>query len=292
MTMSMTGYGRAQRVTDGHDITVELRSVNHRYFECAVRTPRAYGYLEEKMKSYIQSRVARGKIEVGIFIQTVEGPASEVQINHALAREYLEALRKMGEDLHIRDDISVSSMARFSDIFTVLKVQESEEYIWGLVRPLADEALSRFLEMRSSEGERMKTDILSRAEYIRNMVEQVKERSPKTVQQYQDRLYQKLCEVLEDRQIDEQRILTEAAIFADRVAVDEETVRLESHLSALREILCSDGAVGRKLDFLVQEMNREANTIGSKAQDIDIARTVVDIKAEIEKIREQIQNIE
>ena len=292
MTMSMTGYGRFQQVTDGHDITVEIRSVNHRYFECAVRTPRNYGYLEEKLKTYLQSRISRGKIEVGVFIQIVEGPSAEVQINQALAKEYLEALRAMGTELGIRDDITVSSMTRFTDIFTVLKVQEDEAYIWELVKQAADEAVSRFLEMRRTEGERMKKDILDRAACIQTMVEQVKERSPETVRQYQDRLYQKLREILEDRQIEEQRILTEAAIFADRIAVDEETVRLESHLSALREILASDGAVGRKLDFLVQEMNREANTIGSKAQDIEIARTVVNIKAEIEKIREQIQNIE
>lgn len=292
MTMSMTGYGRSQRTAEGHDITVELRSVNHRYFECSVRAPRAYGYLEEKLKSYLQARVSRGKIEAGIFVQTVEGPAAEVQINQALAREYLQALRKMGGELGIRDDISVSTMTRFSDIFTVLKVQEDEDYIWELVRPVADEAVQRFLEMRRGEGERMKADILDRAGHIREMVEQVKARSPETVRLYRERLYQKLQEILEDRQIDEGRVLTEAAVFADRIAVDEETVRLESHLSALEDILCSQGAVGRKLDFLVQEMNREANTIGSKAQDIDIARIVVDVKAEIEKIREQIQNIE
>ena len=249
MIMSMTGYGRAQQVIEGHDVTVELRSVNHRYFECSVRTPRAYGYLEEKLKSCLQSRMSRGKIEAGIYIQTVEGPSAQVEINHALAGEYLQALRNMGSSLGIRDDITVSAMARFSDIFTVLKVQEDEDYIWKLVSPVADEAVGRFLEMRRAEGERMQRDILDRAEQVRRMVERVKERSP-------------------------------------------ETVRLESHLSALEEILRSQGAVGRKLDFLVQEMNREANTIGSKAQDIEIARVVVDIKAEIEKIREQIQNIE
>jgi len=290
--MSMTGYGRAQQVIEGHDVTVELRSVNHRYFECSVRTPRAYGYLEEKLKSCLQSRMSRGKIEAGIYIQTVEGPSAQVEINHALAGEYLQALRNMGSSLGIRDDITVSAMARFSDIFTVLKVQEDEDYIWKLVSPVADEAVGRFLEMRRAEGERMQRDILDRAEQVRRMVERVKERSPETVRLYRERLYQKLQEVLGDRQIDEQRVLTEAAVFADRVAVDEETVRLESHLSALEEILRSQGAVGRKLDFLVQEMNREANTIGSKAQDIEIARVVVDIKAEIEKIREQIQNIE
>ncbi len=204
MIMSMTGYGRAQQVIEGHDVTVELRSVNHRYFECSVRTPRAYGYLEEKLKSCLQSRMSRGKIEAGIYIQTVEGPSAQVEINHALAGEYLQALRNMGSSLGIRDDITVSAMARFSDIFTVLKVQEDEDYIWKLVSPVADEAVGRFLEMRRAEGERMQRDILDRAEQVRRMVERVKERSPETVRLYRERLYQKLQEVLGDRQIDEQ----------------------------------------------------------------------------------------
>ncbi len=292
MTMSMTGYGRAQQLVDGRDITVELRAVNHRYFECAVRTPRNYGYLEEKLKSYLQSRVSRGKIEVNVTVQNVEAATTEVQINHPLAQAYLQALRDMGKTLDIADDVTVSAMARFSDLFTVRRVQEDEDYIWQCVQTVAQQAVDRFLEMRASEGARLREDILSRGEHIGELVEKVKLRSPETVKQYQDRLYQKLQEVLEDRQIDEQRILMEAAIFADRVAVDEETVRLDSHLTALRQILSGEGAVGRKLDFLVQEINREANTIGSKAQDLEIARIIVEIKAEIEKIREQVQNIE
>ena len=292
MTMSMTGYGRSQQLIDGRDITVELRAVNHRYFECSVRTPRSYSYLEDKLKSYVQSRVSRGKIEVGVTIQNVEVAASEVQINEPLAEAYLTALREMGSKLNIADDITVSAMARFSDIFTVRRVQEDEDYIWSCVSRVAQEAVDHFLEMRASEGARLKEDILSRGAHIGEMVEVVKQRSPETLKNYRERLYQKLREVLEDRQIDDSRVLTEAAIFADRIAVDEETVRLESHLTALKQILNSEGAVGRKLDFLVQEINREANTIGSKAQDIEIARVVVEIKAEIEKIREQVQNIE
>lgn len=292
MTMSMTGYGRSQQLIDGRDITVELRAVNHRYFECSVRTPRSYSYLEDKLKSYVQSRVSRGKIEVGVTIQNVEVAASEVQINEPLAEAYLTALREMGSKLNIADDVTVSAMARFSDIFTVRRVQEDEDYIWSCVSRVAQEAVDHFLEMRASEGARLKEDILSRGAHIGEMVEVVKQRSPETLKNYRERLYQKLREVLEDRQIDDSRVLTEAAIFADRIAVDEETVRLESHLTALKQILNSEGAVGRKLDFLVQEINREANTIGSKAQDIEIARVVVEIKAEIEKIREQVQNIE
>ena len=292
MTMSMTGYGRSQQLIGGRDITVELRAVNHRYFECSVRTPRSYSYLEEKLKSYVQSRVSRGKIDVGVTIQNVEVAATEVQINEPLAEAYLTALREMGKKLDIKDDVTVTAMARFADIFSVRRVQEDEDEIWALVQQVAEEAVDRFLEMRAVEGERLKQDILSRGAHIGEMVEIVKQRSPETLKNYRERLYQKLREVLEDRQIDDARVLTEAAVFADRIAVDEETVRLESHLLSLEQILNSEGAVGRKLDFLVQEINREANTIGSKAQDLEIARVVVDIKSEVEKIREQVQNIE
>ena len=292
MTMSMTGYGRSQQLIGGRDITVELRAVNHRYFECSVRTPRSYSYLEEKLKSYVQSRVSRGKIDVGVTIQNVEIAATEVQINEPLAEAYLTALREMGKKLDIKDDVTVTAMARFADIFSVRRVQEDEDEIWALVQQVAEEAVDRFLEMRAVEGERLKQDILSRGAHIGEMVEAVKQRSPETLKNYRERLYQKLREVLEDRQIDDARVLTEAAVFADRIAVDEETVRLESHLLSLEQILNSEGAVGRKLDFLVQEINREANTIGSKAQDLEIARVVVDIKSEVEKIREQVQNIE
>ena len=292
MTMSMTGYGRSQQLIGGRDITVELRAVNHRYFECSVRTPRSYSYLEEKLKSYVQSRVSRGKIDVGVTIQNVEVAATEVQINEPLAEAYLTALREMGKKLDIADDVTVTAMARFTDIFSIRRVQEDEDEIWALVEQVAAEAVDRFLEMRAAEGERLKQDILSRGAHIGEMVEIVKQRSPETLKNYRERLYQKLREILEDRQIDDARVLTEAAVFADRIAVDEETVRLESHLTALEQILGSEGAVGRKLDFLVQEINREANTIGSKAQDLEIARVVVDIKSEVEKIREQVQNIE
>ncbi len=292
MTMSMTGYGRSQQLIGGRDITVELRAVNHRYFECSVRTPRSYSYLEEKLKSYVQSRVSRGKIDVGVTIQNVEVAATEVQINEPLAEAYLTALREMGKKLDIADDVTVTAMARFTDIFSVRRVQEDEDEIWALVEQVASEAVDRFLEMRATEGERLKQDILSRGAHIGEMVEIVKQRSPETLKNYRERLYQKLREILEDRQIDDARVLTEAAVFADRIAVDEETVRLESHLASLEQILNSEGAVGRKLDFLVQEINREANTIGSKAQDLEIARVVVDIKSEVEKIREQVQNIE
>ncbi len=292
MTKSMTGYGRAQRLAGGRDITVELRSVNHRYFELSARAPRSMSFLEEKLKSYLQSKIFRGKVDLGIQIVTVEDSSAQVEINMPLAQSYLTALREMGSELKLQDDLTVSSLARFSEIFTLRKKEEDQEEIWQAVLPVLEEAVEGFLTMRQQEGERLKADLLARADTIEKLVEFVKERSPQTVAQYRERLYAKLREVLEDSRFDDQRVLTEAAIFAEKVAVDEETVRLESHLASLRQILSGSGPVGRKLDFLVQEINREANTIGSKAQDLEIARVVVEIKSEIEKIREQVQNIE
>lgn len=292
MIRSMTGYGRCQEIIGGRDITVEIRSVNHRYFEFSSRIPRAYGYLDEKLKSYVQSSVSRGKVEVGVTILNLEGTGTSVQINHELAAAYLGALRSMGTELGLRDDVGITSLSRFGDIFTVTKTTEDEELIWNCVKQAADKALAAFVEMRQQEGERLKEDLLNRLESIERNVALVEEQSPKTVEAYRNRLYTKLSEVLGNTSIDEQRILTEAAIFAEKIAVAEETVRLSSHIKQFREILASEEPVGRKLDFLVQEFNREANTIGSKAQDVAVARIVVDLKSDIEKIREQIQNIE
>lgn len=292
MIRSMTGYGRCQEIISGRDITVEIRSVNHRYFEFSSRIPRAYGYLDEKLKSYVQSSVSRGKVEVGVTILNLEGTGTSVQINHELAAAYLGALRSMGEELGLRDDVGITSLSRFGDIFTVTKTTEDEELIWNCVKQVTDKALAAFVEMRQREGERLKEDLLNRLVSIEQNVALVEEQSPKTVEAYRNRLYTKLSEVLGNTSIDEQRILTEAAIFAEKIAVAEETVRLSSHIKQFREILASEEPVGRKLDFLVQEFNREANTIGSKAQDVAVARIVVDLKSDIEKIREQIQNIE
>lgn len=292
MIRSMTGYGRSQQLLNGRDIQVEVKAVNHRFFEFSARVPRSYGYLEEKLKGLFQSRVSRGKVEVGVFIQTVEGPSAEVSVNQELAAAYAEALRSLSQPLNLPDDLTLSSMARFPDIFTVRRITEDEEQIWNDVRQVALEALESFVAMREREGERLTADLLGRLDEIGRLVEKVEERSPQTVAEYREKLYQRISEVLGDRQVDEQRILTEAAIFADRVAVAEETVRLSSHLHQFRQILQESEPVGRKLDFLVQEFNREANTIGSKVSDVELARTVVAIKSEIEKIREQIQNIE
>lgn len=292
MIRSMTGYGRAEVLVNGRNILVEIRSVNHRYFEFSCRSPRAYGFLESRLKTYLQGKLSRGKVDVNVSIQTVEGSSASVQVNRELAASYVQALRALEEPLGLRDDLSLSVISRFSDIFTVNKETEDEDAIWADVLQAADEATGRFVQMRETEGAKMKEDVESRLDFILQAVEQVEARSPKTVEEYRARLYNKMSEVLGNTQIDEQRILTEAALYAEKIAVSEETVRLRSHVGQFRAILAQGGPVGRKLDFLIQECNRETNTIGSKAQDIEIARIVVDIKSEIEKIREQIQNIE
>ena len=292
MIQSMTGYGRAQRTVGGRDITVEIRAVNHRYLEFSSRVPRAYGYLEEKLKGFVQASVGRGKVEAAVQIQAVEESGSGVVLNRALAREYITALRELGEELDLPDDLGLSAAARLPDLFTLRKLPEDEDRVWADVEGVAREAMERFLAMRRTEGEKLREDILSRLSAIEAGVGAVEEQSPRTVALYRQKLTQKLQELLATAAVDQQRILTEAAIVADRLAVDEETVRLRSHIAQMRSILDAPGPVGRKLDFLVQEMNREANTIGSKAQDVAIAQVVVEMKSDIEKIREQVQNIE
>lgn len=294
MIRSMTGYGRAQGTVDTMNITVELKSVNHRYFEFNSRVPRNYGFLEEKLKGYVNSRVSRGKVECYVSIENLEDDNVEIAVNHSLAGSYFNALNEMADklDLSLRDDQILSSLTRYNDIFTIHKNEADEEKIWNAVKSVTEEAVSKFVEMREAEGDKLKSDVLSRADLILSKVSIIEERSPETVKEYNERLLSRINEFLSDVQVDEQRLLTECAIFADKVAVAEETVRLRSHIDQLRLFLNSDEAIGRKIDFLVQEMNREANTIGSKAQDVTIARNVIDIKAEIEKIREQIQNIE
>ncbi len=292
MIRSMTGYGRAESSAGGRDIIVEIKSVNHRYFEFSSRVSRGYGFLEEKLKSYLQSRVFRGKVDVYLSIMTMEDVDAEVRVNHSLAGGYVAALRELGERYSLRDDISVSTVARYSDIFSVHRAAEDEDEVWEAVRPVVDEALSHFISMRETEGARLKADVEGRAGTILSLVQEIERRSPETLADYQKRLRARIEELLGDAKVDEQRLLTETAIFADKIAVAEETVRLRSHFDQMFSMLGSGQPVGRKLDFIVQEMNREANTIGSKAQDAEIAHMVVDIKAEIEKIREQIQNIE
>jgi len=292
MIKSMTGYGRGQQIIDGREITVEIKSVNHRYFEFAARVPRAYGYLEEKLKSFVQSKVSRGKVDVGVTIFNIEGKDAQIEVNQSIATGYINALRKANETIGLTDDLALSQLIRLPDIFNVVKTTEDEEVIWNLVKSVVEEALNNFVSMRETEGQKMMDDIKSRLDYISELVEKVEKRSPLVTDAYRERLYNKISEILNDKKIDEQRILTEAAIFSEKTAVDEETVRLKSHIQQFTTLLESKEAVGRKLDFLIQEFNRESNTIGSKAQDVEITRIVVDLKSEIEKIREQIQNIE
>ena len=292
MIKSMTGYGRAQQSVDGMNITVELKSVNHRYFEFTSKLPRNYGFLDEKLKSFFSTKLTRGKTECYVQIEAVDEPDTVISLNHSLVKGYLEAYKELSEVYGIENDIKVSNLARVSDIFAVRKKEADEDKIWLAVETVATNALDGFIAMREREGEKLKADVLSRLDTIIENVEFIEERSPQTVAEYNEKLIARMKELLGEAHIDEQRILTEAAIFADKVAVAEETVRLRSHISQLRSFLELDEAVGKKMDFLVQELNREANTIGSKAQDVEIARRVVAIKAEIEKIREQIQNIE
>ena len=292
MIKSMTGYGRAQQLVDGMNITVEIKSVNHRYFEFSSKLPRSYGFLDEKLKSFFMGKLTRGKMECYVQIETVEEPDTIISVNHPLVQGYLEAYKELAETYGLENNIKVSDISRVSDIFAIRKQAADEDKIWAAVSVVAEEALNGFVSMREREGARLKDDVLSRLATILENVEFIEERSPETVKEYNEKLLGRLKELLADTHIDEQRILTEAAIFADKIAVAEETVRLRSHISQLTSFLDSSEAVGKKMDFLVQELNREANTIGSKAQDVEIARRVVSIKAEIEKIREQIQNIE
>lgn len=292
MLSSMTGFGRCEDTINGRHVIVEIKSVNHKFFEFSTRISRGFGFLDEKLKTYIQSRVSRGKIDVYVHVENLEDNDVCVLVNHSLASGYINALREVSDRYNLDGNVSVDVISKYNDIFSVHKTPDNEEEIWSIVKSVAEKAVDNFIDMRMAEGERLYNDIMSRAENIISIVNKIEERSPQTVNEYRTRLENKLREVLEDRNIDEQRILTEAAIFADKIAVAEETVRLKSHFVQLKSFADSKEPIGRKMDFLVQEMNREANTIGSKASDSQIAYMVVDIKAEIEKIREQVQNIE
>ena len=288
----MTGYGRGEANLNGRPITVELRSVNNRYLDCTVKLPRVYVFAEDAVKSRVQSRISRGKVDVYITIGPSANGDVAISVNKPVADGYYAALKDLRDTYGLRDDISVSLLSRFQDVFLVEKTQEDLEALSADICSVLDLALDDFDAMRTREGEKLCQDVRSRAATIEGLVSKVETRSPGIVADYRAKLVARMNEVLQNTQIDESRILTEAAIYADKVAVDEETVRLRSHLSQLDHMLGQGGAIGRKLDFLIQEFNREANTIGSKCSDIETAGYVVDIKAEIEKIREQIQNIE
>ena len=292
MVKSMTGYGRAVETVNGREFTVEIRSVNNRYLDCSVKLPRMLTFGEDGVKQAVKAAISRGKVDVFIT-QRCEGSSDvNVTLNADVVAGYVSAMRQMAEQFKLREDISVALVSQMPDVFTVDKPQVDEEQLRADLMGVVKEALTNFNAMREREGQALKNDLTTRGNTIRSLVSQVEEGSAQTVADYRARLYSKLQEVLANTAIDEGRILTEAAIFADKVAVDEETVRLRSHLEQMDSMLASGGAIGRKLDFLLQEMNREANTIGSKCTDLRLARVVVDIKAELEKIREQTQNIE
>lgn len=294
----MTGYGRAQKILGGRDILVEIRSVNHRYFEYSSRISRVYGYIDDKLKSLLKSRISRGKVEISVNINNIEGKEALILINKNIVEGYLSAFKDVADKINdsgsisVENDVKLSDIIRLPEVFNLQKAPDDEEQIWNDVSEVALEALDNFINMRIAEGDKLKADVLEKAAEIEKMVNIVEDVAPETVETYRKKLLAKLEEILENRDIDQQRIVTEAAVFAEKIAVDEETVRLRSHIAQLRNMLDSEEAVGRKLDFIVQEMNREVNTIGSKAQNLNITKTVVDMKAEIEKIREQIQNIE
>lgn len=288
----MTGYGRAGALLHGRDIKVELRSVNARFFEYSSRLPRSCAFMEDKLKQLVASRVSRGKVELSLSLQTVTAADTVVTVNWQLAQGYRTALNAMSERMDLKNDVTVGMLARFPDVLTQTAAPTNEEELWQDVQSVAGQALDAFVAMRATEGEKLKEDVSGRLTTIEALVAQIEKDSAGRVQAYSEKLYARLQELLGDRNIDEARLVTEAAIFADKTAIDEETVRLHSHVGQYREILELNEPIGRKLDFLTQELNRESNTIGSKCQDVAITRLVVELKSEIEKIREQIQNIE
>ena len=295
MVKSMTGYGRARKALSNRDITVEVRSVNNRYLDCTVKLPRAYIFAEDAIKGRVQKAISRGKVDVFVTIDSTGADEEVVTVNEGLARSYLEAFRKLYEldgGNYIKKQSYAADLARIPDVLTVTKAEEDLESIGTDICTVADEALAAYNRMRATEGEKLAADIAGRLDTIESLTSMVEQRSPETVREYREKLTARMQEVLQSTTIDESRILTEAAIYADKVAVDEETVRLRSHVSQLRDMILSDDPMGRKMDFLIQEVNRESNTIGSKCNDVAIARSVIALKAEVEKIREQVQNIE
>lgn len=292
MIKSMTGYGRAREMLHKRDITVEVRSVNNRYLDCTVKMPRMYGIAEDAVKQHVQKAISRGKVDVFITVDASAADVAKVTVNRELAAQYAAALGELAEVCGTEPHVTPETLSRFPDVLTVTKADEDLETVSADLCAVLDEALQAYNAMRAVEGAKLAEDIGNRLTYIENYTSQVEKRSPETVAEYRAKLTARMQEVLQSTTIDEQRILTEAAIYADKVAVDEETVRLRSHVSQLRTMIASDEPMGRKMDFLIQEVNRESNTIGSKCNDVAIAQVVVGLKAEVEKMREQVQNVE
>ena len=292
MILSMTGYGRAAEIFGSREITVELRSVNNRYLDCGVKLPRAWSYLEDEVKKKVKEAMSRGKVDVFVTVRDQQGEDAKVTLNRSVVESYLSAMKSIVEDYGVRDDISVSAITSLPDVFELEREELDEETARSQLMAVVDAAIEKHTAMRAAEGKALEADLRGRADTILSLVGEVEKRSPLTLEAYRSRLTEKMQEVLADRNVDEGRILQEAAIYADKIAVDEETVRLRSHFDQMDKMLTAGGPIGRKLDFLLQEMNREANTIGSKGNDLEQARNVVAIKAELEKIREQVQNVE
>ena len=292
MIRSMTGYGRAVETIDGREITAELRSVNNRYLDCTVKMPRIYAFAEDSVKTHVKSAISRGKVDVFIAVNVMEDMQMRISVNHPVLEGYLSAMRSIASDYGVRDDISVTALSRLPDVFVVEKAEEDEEKLTQDILSVVDKALEKFTAMRTTEGAALEADLRGRAATILTLVEKVEQRSPVTLAEYRARLTEKMQEVLQSTTIDEGRILQEAAIYADKIAVDEETVRLRSHVAQLRTMLQAQRPTGKDMDFLMQEFNRECNTIGSKCNDLAVTQDVVAMKAEVEKIREQVQNIE
>lgn len=290
--LSMTGYGSAKGSVEGQEITVELKSVNNRYLDCSVRLPRNFLFAEDTVKQAVSAGVSRGKVDVFVSAQASQDSGTVVSVNEELARGYRDAVARIAETLGLESGLNAFSLARFPDVLTVERCELDKDKAAAALSDITAKAVEEFNAMREREGERLRQDMLGKLETIEGLVSVVEERSPQTVKEYRERLEARLRDILADRSLDEQRVITEAAIFADRTAVDEETVRLRSHIAQFRTMLEEGSPIGRKMDFLVQEFNRESNTIGSKCSDASLAKVVVDLKSEIEKIREQLQNVE
>lgn len=292
MLRSMTGFGRCEITTEEYRISVEMKAVNHRYLDLGIKMPKKFNYFEASIRSLLKQYIQRGKVDLFITYEDYTEEKMALKYNRSLASEYMEYFAKMAEQFHIENDITVSDLARYPDVLVMEQVPEDEEHMWAILKGAVEEAASRFVETRVTEGENLKADLLGKLDYMDRLVAEIEERSPKIVAEYRAKLEDKVKEILQGSAIDEARIATEVTIFADKICTDEETVRLKSHIEATRAELLSGGSVGRKLDFIAQEMNREANTILSKANDLEVSDRAIALKTEIEKVREQIQNIE
>ncbi len=292
MIKSMTGFGRSEVAENNRKFTVEIKSVNHRYLDVTIKMPKKLNYFESSIRGELKHYISRGKVDVFISYEDFGENVSSVRYNQSLAEEYLKYLRQMAEEFGLEDDVRVSTLSRFPDVLTMEEQAEDEEELWRELREAVREAAEMFVETRLAEGERLKDDLIGKLDGLLKLVDFIEERSPQIVADYRGRLEERVRELLADREVDEGRLLTEVTIFADKVCVDEEIVRLRSHIETMKSTLTEGGSIGRKLDFLAQEMNREANTILSKTSDLAISNCGIELKTEIEKVREQIQNIE